>query len=166
MMVKLSVVDVLSTRYRPCWPPSALHAALLLKETGSLASVVRKIHVLPCSWKGRASVPGVRHCIVRHWEGACMWVARQYKQQGGVCVPRRAIRIARVPSAQFIPHALSNSAPRTSWKELFFLNFTKLIFFLLCKHKPTNELKSRAAPRDGSAPEQFISLFSRSAAHT
>lgn len=63
MMVKLSVVDLLSTRYRPCWyRPSVMHAALLLKETGSLASVVWKIRVLSCSWEGRGSVSGVRHC--------------------------------------------------------------------------------------------------------
>lgn len=91
------------------WLPSVMHAALLLKETESLAWVVWTICVLSCSWEGRGSVSGVRRCRAScerdgrtgcaagvgrstHASGKAVQAAGRY-----VCAPSRVIGVVCVP---------------------------------------------------------------------
>lgn len=83
----------LSKRYRSYWPLSEMYVVLLLRETGSLASAVQKIHALSCNLKGKGAVSGVRYCkavwerhtdclCCRGVEGTWMCKAGKYEYQG------------------------------------------------------------------------------------
>lgn len=104
MMATIAAYD-LSMRYRSYWPLSEMYVVLLLREAGSLASVVQKIHALSCNLKGNGAVSGVRYCktvgerqmdclCCRGVEGTWMWKAGKYEYQGDTNMCQaRAIRI-------------------------------------------------------------------------